>query len=186
MHTSNTAITPNILFFIMLLFLLIIALHTATFYNIFVCLTTIILLFIAFFVKVKISFKVSKGDYDMSDTKETEGYTTVELTLDNDEVIECAILTVYEAAGRNTLPCCLWTKILSRMKLVMFIFISIMKPRTANLTSATLKTMKNMKLQRMHLMNGWILRNSTNQTLRSNSDTKREGRRSFPFFLLHN
>ena len=28
----------------------------------------------------------------MSDTKETEGYTTVELTLDNDEVIECAIL----------------------------------------------------------------------------------------------
>ena len=79
----------------------------------------------------------------MSDTKETEGYTTVELTLDNDEVIECAILTV---------------------------------------TSATLKTMKNMKLQRMHLMNGWILRNSTNQTLRSNSDTKREGRRSFPFF----
>ena len=29
----------------------------------------------------------------MSDTKETEGYTTVELTLDNDEVIECAILT---------------------------------------------------------------------------------------------
>ena len=25
----------------------------------------------------------------MSDTKETEGYTTVELTLDNDEVIEC-------------------------------------------------------------------------------------------------
>ena len=32
----------------------------------------------------------------MSDTKETEGYTTVELTLDNDEVIECAILTVYE------------------------------------------------------------------------------------------
>ncbi len=34
----------------------------------------------------------------------------------------------------------------------------------------------------MHLMNGWILRNSTNQTLRSNSDTKREGRRSFPFF----
>ena len=101
MHTSNTAITPNIHFFIMLLFLLIIALHTATFYNIFVCLTTIILLFIAFFVKVKISFKVSKGDYDMSDTKETEGYTTVELTLDNDEVIECAILTVYEAAGKE-------------------------------------------------------------------------------------
>ena len=33
----------------------------------------------------------------MSDTKETEGYTTVELTLDNDEVIECAILTVYIA-----------------------------------------------------------------------------------------
>ena len=37
----------------------------------------------------------------MSDTKETEGYTTVELTLDNDEVIECAILTVYEAAGKE-------------------------------------------------------------------------------------
>ena len=36
----------------------------------------------------------------MSDTKETESYTTVELTLDNDEVIECAILTVYEAAGK--------------------------------------------------------------------------------------
>ena len=36
----------------------------------------------------------------MSDTKETEGYTTVELTLDNDEVIECAILTVYEAAKK--------------------------------------------------------------------------------------
>ena len=35
-----------------------------------------------------------KGDYDMSDTKETESYTTVELTLDNDEIIECAILTV--------------------------------------------------------------------------------------------
>ena len=51
--------------------------------------------------KVKISFKISKGDYDMSDTKETEGYTTVELTLDNDEVIECAILTVYEAAGKE-------------------------------------------------------------------------------------
>ena len=30
----------------------------------------------------------------MSDTKETESYTTVELTLDNDEIIECAILTV--------------------------------------------------------------------------------------------
>ena len=101
MHTSNTAITPNILFFIMLLFLLIIALHTATFYNIFTRLTTIILLFIRFFVKVKISFNVSKGDYDMSDTKETESYTTVELTLDNDEIIECAILTVYEAAGKE-------------------------------------------------------------------------------------
>ena len=37
----------------------------------------------------------------MSDTKETESYTTVELTLDNDEVIECAILTVYEAAGKE-------------------------------------------------------------------------------------
>lgn len=38
----------------------------------------------------------------MSDTKETEeSYTTVELTLDNDEVIECAILTVYEAAGNE-------------------------------------------------------------------------------------
>ena len=101
MHTSNTAITPNILFFIMLLFLLIIALHTATFYNIFTRLTTIILLFIRFFVKVKVSFNVSKGDYDMSDTKETESYTTVELTLDNDEIIECAILTVYEAAGKE-------------------------------------------------------------------------------------
>jgi len=85
----------------MLLFLLIIALHTATFYNIFTRLTTIILLFIRFFVKVKISFNVSKGDYDMSDTKETESYTTVELTLDNDEIIECAILTVYEAAGKE-------------------------------------------------------------------------------------
>ena len=84
----------------MLLFLLIIALHTATFYNIFTRLTTIILLFIRFFVKVKVSFNVSKGDYDMSDTKETESYTTVELTLDNDEIIECAILTVYEAAGK--------------------------------------------------------------------------------------
>jgi uncharacterized protein YrzB (UPF0473 family) len=59
------------------------------------------LLFIRFFVKVKISFNVSKGDYDMSDTKETESYTTVELTLDNDEIIECAILTVYEAAGKE-------------------------------------------------------------------------------------
>ena len=85
----------------MLLFLLIIALHTATFYNIFTRLTTIILLSIRFFVKVKISFNVSKGDYDMSDTKETESYTTVELTLDNDEIIECAILTVYEAAGKE-------------------------------------------------------------------------------------
>ena len=85
--------------------------------------------------------------------------------------------------ARNTLPCYLWTKILSRMKLVMFIFISIMKPRTANLTSATLKTMKNMKLQQMHLMNGWILRNSTNQTLRSNSDTKREGEDLSRFFF---
>ena len=37
----------------------------------------------------------------MSDTKETESYTTVELTLDNDEIIECAILTVYEAAGKE-------------------------------------------------------------------------------------
>ena len=38
----------------------------------------------------------------MSDTKETEeSYTTVELTLDNDEILECAILTVYEAAGRE-------------------------------------------------------------------------------------
>ena len=118
----------------------------------------------------------------MSDTKETEGYTTVELTLDNDEVIECAILTVYEAAGKEYIALLPLDEILSRMKLVMFIFISIMKPRTANLTSATLKTMKNMKLQRLHLMNGWILRNSTNQASRSNSDTKREGRRSFPFF----
>ena len=37
----------------------------------------------------------------MGDTKETEeSYTTVELTLDN-EVLECAILTVYEAAGQE-------------------------------------------------------------------------------------
>ena len=82
----------------------------------------------------------------MSDTKETEGYTTVELTLDNDEVSNVQSSQYMKLQARNTLPCCLWTKILSRMKLVMFIFISIMKPRTANLTSATLKTMKNMKI----------------------------------------
>ena len=101
----------------------------------------------------------------MSDTKETEGYTTVELTLDNDEVIECAILTVYEAAGKEYIA-----------------LLPLDENLEPNEAGATLKTMKNMKLQRMHLMNGWILRNSTNQTLRSNSDTKREGRRSFPFF----
>ena len=62
---------------------------------------------IFFFDKVKetynkVNILCSKGDYTMGNTKETEeGYTTVELTLDNDEVLECAILTVYEAAGKE-------------------------------------------------------------------------------------
>ena len=40
----------------------------------------------------------------MSDTKETEGYTTVELTLDNDEVIECAILIALLPLDENLEP----------------------------------------------------------------------------------
>ena len=112
----------------------------------------------------------------MSDTKETESYTTVELTLDNDEIIECAILTVYEAAGKE------YIALLPLDEPVMFISINTMKPRTANQISATSKMMTNTKLPLMLLMNGWIPRNLMNQTSKSNSDTKREGVISFPFF----
>ena len=37
----------------------------------------------------------------MSETLDNDGYVTIELTLDNDEVIQCAILTVYEAGGKE-------------------------------------------------------------------------------------
>lgn len=33
----------------------------------------------------------------MNETIDNDGYVTIELTLDNDEVIQCAILTVFEA-----------------------------------------------------------------------------------------
>ena len=116
----------------------------------------------------------------MSDTKETEGYTTVELTLDNDEVIECAILTVYEAAGKEYIALLPLDENLEPNEAGDVYLYQYNETEDGEPDLG--KTMKNMKLQRMHLMNGWILRNSTNQTLRSNSDTKREGRRSFPFF----
>ncbi|MCF2681696.1 DUF1292 domain-containing protein [Faecalicatena contorta] len=37
----------------------------------------------------------------MNETIDNDGYVTIELTLDNDEVIQCAILTVFEAGGEE-------------------------------------------------------------------------------------
>ena len=37
----------------------------------------------------------------MNETIDNDGYVTIELTLDNDEVIQCAILTVFEAGGKE-------------------------------------------------------------------------------------
>lgn len=37
----------------------------------------------------------------MNETIDNDGYVTIELTLDNDEVIQCAILTVFEASEKE-------------------------------------------------------------------------------------
>lgn len=118
----------------------------------------------------------------MSDTKETESYTTVELTLDNDEIIECAILTVYEAAGKEYIALLPLDENLEPNEAGDVYLYQYNETEDGEPVSATSKMMMNTKLPLMLLMNGWIPRNLMNQTSKSNSDTKREGVISFPFF----
>ena len=116
----------------------------------------------------------------MSDTKETESYTTVELTLDNDEIIECAILTVYEAAGKEYIALLPLDENLEPNEagdvyLYQYNETEDGEPDLGNIEDDD-------EYEIAALMNGWIPRNLMNQTSKSNSDTKREGVISFPFF----
>ena len=97
MHTSIKANTPNILFFIIIVFLLMHCFtRTGTFYNIFTVLAT---LFISpCFLQVPL---VQLKYYYAKESTTMDEYMTVELTLDNDEVVECAILTLFEAGGKE-------------------------------------------------------------------------------------
>ena len=90
MHTSIKANTLNILFFIIIVFLLMHRFtRTGTFYNIFTVLAT---LFISpCFLQVPL---VQLKYYYAKESTTMDEYMTVELTLDNDEVVECAILTL--------------------------------------------------------------------------------------------
>ena len=117
----------------------------------------------------------------MSDTKETEGYTTVELTLDNDEVIECAILTVYEAAGKEYIALLPLDENLEPNEAGDVYLYQYNETEDGEPDLGNIEDDEEYEIA-ADAFDEWILRNSTNQTLRSNSDTKREGRRSFPFF----
>ena len=46
-------------------------------------------------------FETCSGNCEGCAEECSEGGATITLTLDNDETIECSILTVYEAAGKN-------------------------------------------------------------------------------------
>ena len=83
-------------------------------------------------------------------------YMTVELTLDNDEVVEPRTET--------------------------YIFTAIQKMPTASLNLRISKMTMNMRSLPMLSTNGWIPRNSKNQATMNSSFTKREGLRLFPFF----
>lgn len=70
--------------------------RTGTFYNIFTVLAT---LFISpCFLQVPL---VQLKYYYAKESTTMDEYMTVELTLDNDEVVECAILTLFEAGGKE-------------------------------------------------------------------------------------
>ena len=70
--------------------------RTGTFYNIFTVLAT---LFISpCFLQVPL---VQLKYYYAKESTTMDECMTVELTLDNDEVVECAILTLFEAGGKE-------------------------------------------------------------------------------------
>ena len=70
--------------------------RTGTFYNIFTVLANI---FISpCFLQVPL---VQVKYYYAKESTTMDEYMTVELTLDNDEVVECAILTLFEAGGKE-------------------------------------------------------------------------------------
>ena len=112
----------------------------------------------------------------MSDTKETESYTTVELTLDNDEIIECAILTVYEAAGKEYIA--------------LLPLDENLEPNEAgdvylyqyNETEDGEPDLGNIEDDDEYEIAADAFDEWMDQTSKSNSDTKREGVISFPFF----
>ena len=84
--------------------------------------------------------------------------------------------------AKNTLPCFLWMRIFEPNEAGDVYLYQYNETEDGEPVSATSKMMTNTKLPLMLLMNGWIPRNLMNQTSKSNSDTKREGVISFPFF----
>ena len=123
----------------------------------------------------------------MSDTKETESYTTVELTLDNDEIIECAILTVYEAAGKEYIALLPLDENLEPNEAGDVYLYQYNETEDGEPDLGNIEDDDEYEIA-ADAFDEWMdLRNLMNQTSKSNSDTKRGRSHIFPVFsFLHN
>ena len=80
---------------------------------------------------------------------------TVTLTLDNDEELECAVLTIFETEGRNISPFSLSTKTGTVTTARYTCTVLSTTAKTRNRISKTLKTMRNLTVFPRLSMNGW-------------------------------
>ena len=108
-------------------------------------------------------------------------YMTVELTLDNDEVVECAILTLFEAGGKEYIALLPLNEDGETEDGDVYLY-RYTEDANGEPELEISKMTMNMRSLPMLSTNGWIPRNSKNQATMNSSFTKREGLRLFPFF----
>ena len=83
---------------------------------------------------------------------------TVTLTLDDDRELECAIITIFEAGGRDYIALLPLDDVEAEEGEVIF---TATAKKADNRSWKTFRMTKNTKSHRMPLMNSWTLRNTT-------------------------
>ena len=77
---------------------------------------------------------------------------TVTLTLENDEELECAVLSIFEAEERDTSPFFRLTKTETMTMDKYFFIVSSTMAKTQSRIWKTSKTIRNLNVFQMHLM----------------------------------
>ena len=105
-----------------------------------------------------------------------EEQITVTLTMEDDEEIDCAVLTTYSANGREYIALLPLNEEGESDDGDVYLY----RYEEVDRHLAISKTMTNTTSLPMHLTSGWMSRNLKNY--KKSSFTKREGLQSFPFF----